>query len=200
MLLFPILCLFFLIPVPGIDQATVHLQVAATKMANLVCNLIGIKMKAVGTTLLAQDESFQFQVIGDCSGINSLMAITLMTAIFAHLTQDRVWKKLLLFAASAPVAIVGNVARLTSIMLVAKCFGQNAASAFHEVSAYVVSFPFAFGTLCLVNKLLNWGVRSVQASSGGAVTPTPRPATASVRPLTVAGGQAAATAAPNYDY
>ena len=209
-LLFPILCLFFLIPVPGIDQATVQLQVAATKMANLVCNVIGIKMKAVGTTLIAQDDSFQFQVIGDCSGINSLMAITLMTAIFAHLTQgelkeprpedaprlitvvlarfrkDRVWKRLLLFVASAalslwifyrqlinwkkvflfmasaPVAIVGNVARLTSIMLVAKCFGQNAASAFHEVSAYVVSFPFAFGALCLVNKLLNWGVRTVQ--------------------------------------
>ncbi len=196
-LLFPILCLFFLIPVPGIDQATVQLQVAATKMANLVCNLIGIKMKAVGTTLIAQDDSFQFQVIGDCSGINSLMAITLMTAIFAHLTQDRIWKKLLLFAASAPVAIVGNIARLTSIMLVAKCFGQNAASAFHEVSAYVVSFPFACGTLCLVNKLLNWGVSTVQ-SSGGAGAPAARAPAPPVRPLAVAGGQAAATS--HYDY
>ncbi len=104
-----------------------RLQVLATQAANLVCNLIGIKMQAVGTTLIAvEDESFQFQVIGDCSGINSLMAITLMTAVFAHLTQDRLWKKLAaVHAASAPVAIVGNVARLTSIMLVAKCFGQH---------------------------------------------------------------------------
>ena len=41
-------------------------------------------------------------------------------------------------------------------MIVAKCFGQGAANGFHEVSAYVVSFPFAFAALCVVNKLLNW--------------------------------------------
>ena len=155
-LFFPFLCIFFLIPVPGIDQATVQLQVLATRAANVVCNAIGIKMRAVGTTLIAVEDNFQFQVIGDCSGINSLMAITLMTAVFAHLTQNRLWKMLVLFASSAPVAIVGNIARLTSIMLVAKCFGQKSAEWFHEISAYVVSFPFAFGTLCLVNKLLNW--------------------------------------------
>ena len=156
-LLFPIACVFFLIPVPGIDQATVKLQVFATKAATLVCNLIGIKMQAVGTSMHAVDESFHFEVIGDCSGINSLMAITLMTAVFAHLTQDRLWKKLVLFAASIPVAIIGNVARLTSIMLVAKCFGQSVGGGWwHEVSAYVVSFPFAFGSLCLIHKALNW--------------------------------------------
>ena len=157
-LLFPIACVFFLIPMPGIDQATVKLQVLATQMpprSSATC--IGIKMQAVGTAMVARDESFQFQVIGDCSGINSLMAITLMTAVFAHLTQDRLWKQIVLFAASAPVAIIGNIARLTSIMIVAKCFGQGIAGGWwHEVSAYVVSFPFAFGSLCLIHKALNW--------------------------------------------
>ncbi len=156
-LLFPVVCIFFMIPVPDIDQATVRLQVLATAAARMACNLIGIKMVSIGTSLRAVDDSFQFQVIGDCSGINSLMAITLMTAVFAHLTQDRLWKKLLLFCASVPVAILGNFARLTAIMIMAKCFGQGMAGGwFHEVSAYVVSFPFAFGALCVVNKLLNW--------------------------------------------
>ena len=114
-------------------------------------------MVASGVTLRAVDESFQFQVIGDCSGINSLMAITLMTAVFAHLTQDRLWKKLALFTASIPVALIGNMARLVSIMVVAKCFGQQAAGGwFHEISAYIISFPLAFTALCVVNKLLNW--------------------------------------------
>ena len=156
-LLFPLVAIFFMIPVPDIDQATVKMQVMATAAARMACNLIGIKMISIGTSLRAVDDNFQFQVIGDCSGINSLMAITLMTAVFAHLTQDRLWKKLLLFAASAPVAIVGNFARLTAIMIMAKCFGQEVAGGwFHEASAYLVSFPFAFGSLCLVNKLLNW--------------------------------------------
>ena len=155
--LFPILCVFFMIPLPDINQATVKMQIMATESACLICNLIGIKMQAVGTSLHAVDESFHFEVIGDCSGINSLMAITLMTAVFAHLTQDRIWKKLVLFSASAPVALIGNMARLTAIMIVAKCFGQSVAGGwFHEISAYLISFPFAFGTLCVVNYLLNW--------------------------------------------
>ena len=159
-----------MIPVPGIDQTTVKMQVMATKAAALICNGIGIQMIASGVTLRAVDESFQFQVVGDCSGINSLMAITLMTAVFAHLTQDRLWKKLVLFASSAPVAIVGNFARLTSIMIVAKCFGQSVAGGwFHEVSAYLISFPFAFGALCVVNKLLNW--HAAPRTTGGAASP-----------------------------
>ena len=171
-LLFPIACVFFMIPVPGIDQTTVKLQVMATQAAAAICNLIGIPMVASGVTLRAVDQSFQFQVIGDCSGINSLMAITLMTAVFAHLTQDRLWKKIVLFASSVPVAIIGNFARLTSIMIVAKCFGQSVAGGwFHEISAYLISFPFAFGALCLVNKLLNW--RSSPRQSGGGASRQP---------------------------
>ena len=164
-LFFPILCVFFLIPVPGIDQATVRLQYMSTNAASIVCNAIGLKMVAVGTTLRAVDDSFQFQVIGDCSGINSLMAITLMTAVFAHLTQDRLWKMLVLFASSVPVALIGNVGRLTGIMLVAKCFGQAAGGWFDNIAAYLISFPFAFGMLCLVNKLLNWN--APPSSTGG---------------------------------
>ena len=191
-LLFPIACVFFLIPVPGIDQATVRLQVLATQLATHVCNLIGIPMQAVGTAMVARDESFQFQVIGDCSGINSLMAITLMTAVFAHLTQDRLWKKLVLFTASAPVAIIGNIARLTSIMIVAKCFGQGVAGGWwHEVSAYVVSFPFAFGSLCLIHKALNWRETFARPASG-AGQPR-RAAPASVAP-------APTGKVPSYDY
>ena len=190
-LLFPILCIFFMIPVPGIDQGTVKLQVLATKSACLICNAIGIKMQAVGTSLHAVDESFQFQVIGDCSGINSLMAITLMTAVFAHLTQDRLWKKLVLFSASVPVALVGNMARLTAIMIVAKCFGQEAAGGwFHEISAYIISFPFAFGALCVVNQLLNW--HTLPLPQSGPAAPVP------LRPVTAAGPVAGKTM--GYDY
>jgi exosortase len=158
-LLFPVAVLFFLIPLPGVDQATVRLQLLVTQAANVICNLIGIHLMAIGTTLRAVDQSFTFEIAGGCSGINSLMAITLMTAVFAHLTQDRLWKQIVLFAASVPVAIIGNIARLVAIMLVAKCFGQVVAGGwFHDISAYLVSFPFAFGALCLVHKVLNWGV------------------------------------------
>ena len=198
-LLFPLACVFFMIPVPGIDQTTVKMQVLATKAAAAVCTLIGIPMTASGVSLRAVDQSFQFQVIGDCSGINSLMAITLMTAVFAHLTQDKLWKKIVLFSASVPVALIGNLARLTSIMIVAKCFGQQVAGGwFHEVSAYLISFPFAFAALCVVNKLLNW--RTVHLfPRGGGGGGAARPRGAAVEPSPAFSGPLTAKPA-GYDY
>lgn len=164
LLLFPLACLFFMIPVPGVDQATVRLQLFAAKAAQHICSLIGLNLSAVGTSLTASDGGFSFEIAEGCSGINSLMAITLMTAVFAHLTQDRLWKKLVLFAGSIPVAIIGNIARLVSIMIVAKVFGQRVAGGwFHDSSAYLISFPFAFGSLCLLNKILNWSANRTPA-------------------------------------
>jgi hypothetical protein len=86
-----------------------------------------------------------------------------------------------LFAASVPVAIIGNIARLVSIMLVAKCFGQTVAGGwFHDISAYLVSFPFAFGALCLVHKALNWepGTRPSAPRAPRRDIPNPIPAKA----------------------
>jgi exosortase len=195
-LLFPIACLFFLLPLPGIDQATNRLQLFVAQAAKVICGGLGIHLTAVGTTLRATDESFNFEIAGGCSGINSLMAITLMTAIFAHLTQNRLWKQLLLFAASAPVAVVGNVARIVIIMVVAKCFGQNVAGGwFHDISPYLVSFPFAFGALCLLHKLINW-----RLPGGNGLPPSP-PSLSPADPFAPAASRPALSAkAHSYDY
>ncbi len=189
-LAFPCACLFFLIPLPGIDQATVRLQLLVTQAANLICNLIGIHLMAIGTTLRAVDQSFNFEIAGGCSGINSLMAITLISAVFAHLSENRLWKQIILFAASVPVAIIGNIARLVAIMIVAKCFGQQVAGGwFHDISSYVVSFPFAFGALCLVHMALNW-----TPGAASSAPPSPRPRRA-ITPDPGGGPEA-----PSYDY
>ena len=156
-LLFPCAFLFFMIPLPGVDQATVGLQLLATKMAGATCTLLGLHMIADGTTLRAANQSFQFEIADGCSGINSFMAITMLTAVFVHLTQDRLWKKVVLFAASGVFAVIGNIARLTAIMFVAKFFGQQfAGGPFHDYSAFIVSFPFAFASMWLASKVVNW--------------------------------------------
>lgn len=200
-LLFPCAFLFFMIPLPGVEQATVGLQLLATKLAGATCNLIGLRMVADGTTLRAANDAFHFEIADGCSGINSFMAITMLTAVFVHMTQDRFWKKVVLFAASGVFAIVGNVARLTSIMIVARFFGQDfAGKQFHDVSAYIISFPFAFASMWLASKVVNWKPTAEQKERWT------RPAAPASSP---AGGTAAAglataatpaTARPTYDY
>ncbi len=174
-LFFPVMFLLFAVPLNFLQQATVNnLQRLSTWGASEACNFVGIKIAAVGTSMRAVDESFQFEIAEGCSGINSLMAITMLTAVFVHLTQDRLWKKLVLFALSGVFAVIGNVARITAIMMVAKFIGQKfAGGTFHDISAYVISFPFAFLSMWGASKLVNLKPASVRARLSDELKPAP---------------------------
>jgi exosortase len=154
-LLFPIAFLFFMVPLNFLTQATARLQFLETGVASAICNFIGIAMTTVGTTVTAADGTFHFEVDEGCSGIRSLMAIAMLSAIYGHLTQDRLWKKLVLFAAALLFAIIGNAGRLVSIFVVARLFGADLAGGpYHIISGYL-SFPFAIAAMLLFSKLLN---------------------------------------------
>ncbi len=155
-LFFPSMFLLFAVPLNFVEQASFRLQFVVTALASALCNFIGIRIVPFGTTMRSADDAFQFEIAGGCSGINSLMAITMLTAIFVHFTQDRLWKKLVLFSSSVVFAIIGNVMRITVIMAVAKFYDAKfAGGKFHDISAYVVSFPFAFISMFYASKLVN---------------------------------------------
>lgn len=154
-LLFPIAFLLFMVPLNFLTQATAKLQLIETGVASMICNFIGIHVNAVGTVVQGADNAFHFEVDEGCSGIRSLMAIAMLSAIYGHFTQDRLWKKLLIFAAAILFAIIGNAGRLVSIFAVARFFGQDLAGGpYHIISGYL-SFPFAIAAMVLFGKLLN---------------------------------------------
>lgn len=154
-LLFPIFFLLFAVPLNFIAHATAKLQFLETGAASAICNFIGIHVESIGTVVVASDNAFKFEVDEGCSGIRSLMAIMMLAAIYGHLTQDRLWKQLAIFAAAVSFAIVGNAGRLVSIFIVARLFGQDLAGGpYHTISGYL-SFPFAIGAMLLFAKLLN---------------------------------------------
>jgi exosortase len=154
-LLFPIAFLLFMVPLNFLTQATARLQFLETGAASAICNFFGLGVYTVGTSVHASNGAFQFEVDEGCSGIRSLMAIAMLSAIYGHLTQDRLWKKLTLFAAALVFAIIGNAGRLVSIFVVARLFGQDiAGGTYHNVSGFL-SFPFAIGAMLLFSKLLN---------------------------------------------
>lgn len=154
-LLFPIAFMLFAVPLNFLTQATAKLQLIETGIASGVCNFIGIHVNNIGTVVQAADNAFKFEVDEGCSGIRSLMAIAMISAVWAHFTQDRLWKKVTLFAGSLLFAIVGNAGRLVSIFAIGRFFGQDLASGpYHLISGYL-SFPFAIAAMVLFGKLLN---------------------------------------------
>lgn len=154
-LLFPITFLLFMVPLNFLTQSTFKLQFIETGIASAVCNLIGIHVNTIGTLVNSNDNAFHFQVDEGCSGIRSLMAIAMFSAIYGHLTQDKLWKKLAIFAAALLFAVVGNAGRLISVFIVGRFFGQDLAGGPYHAVAGFISFACAFVAMVLFGKLLN---------------------------------------------
>jgi exosortase len=168
--LFPCVFLIFLIPFGAIEQATFRLQFIITSAIGLLSKLVRLQIDAVGTTLTATNGQFNFQIAEGCSGVRSLTAMTMLTAIYVHFTQDKVWKKVLTLAFSILFAIVGNIGRLFTVVLVAKFIDPKlAAGIYHDYSGYVF-FPVALLAMLAFAKLINanWRpqLRSRQFSRG----------------------------------
>jgi exosortase len=163
--LFPCAFLIFMIPVGAIEQGTFRLQFIITGVVGFLSNIVGIKIDALGTTLTAADNSFNFQIAEGCSGIRSLTAITMVTAIYVHLTQDRLWKKAFILAFSVVFAIIGNIGRVFTIILVAKFINPDlAAGIYHEASGFI-SFPIALAAMYAFSRLLNVDLKHVASVS-----------------------------------
>lgn len=169
-LLFPIAFLLFMVPLNFLTQATVPLQFFETRAATAICNLLGIHLNSAGAIMTAADNSFQFSVDEGCSGIRSLMAIAMISAIYGHLTQNRLWKKMSIFCAAFVFAIIGNAGRLVSVVIVARFFGQDLAGGpYHAIAGYL-SFPFAIAAMVLFGMLLN--IQPSQVKRAAAVKET----------------------------
>ena len=159
----PCALLLFMIPWAAAEQATSRLQFIITGVVGALANISGISTQAIGTTLRAGDGSFNFEIADGCSGVHSITAITLLTAVFVHLTQSGFWKKALIFASSAAFAVLGNIARIFSILIVAKFLGSQAATTWHEYAGFI-SFPMALGGMLAFSALLNFNFKQLSST------------------------------------
>ena len=161
-LLFPCSFLVFCVPLGFLDELTFPLRMVATTCATALLNGLGIAAEQSGSAIYSMaGGGFEFDVADPCSGLRSLMAMTALTAVYAYLTQPTLLKKWVLFACSVPLAIVGNIARITTVGLVAEAFGQKLATGiYHDYSGYIV-FSFAIILMVAVGSLINVNPREV---------------------------------------
>jgi len=168
--LFPCAFLIFLIPFGAMEQATFRLQFVITSAIGFLSKLVGLHIDAVGTTINASDGKFNFMIAEGCSGIRSLTAMAMLTAIYVHVTQDRLWKKIAIFAFSIVFAIAGNIGRLFGVVLVAKFVDPKVAlGIYHDYSGWIF-FPVALLAMLAFSKVLNLPAFKSSHSSSEAPT------------------------------
>ncbi len=147
-LFFPVAYLSFAIPLPVefLDRAGYILQEISARYPAVLLQVFGIPITRVGAEVYLADAAF---VVGlPCSGMNSLIALLALAALFVYLLECPWYKKAALLCAAVPVAIFANITRVTALLLIANAYGAGTASGFYHTLFSPLLFIIAF--ICLV--------------------------------------------------
>ena len=156
-LTFPLLYLWLVMPMPGLQQATVHLQLLSTEMAHWGAGLFGVETIMEGTTLHATNSDWDtFNIAGGCSGIRSLLALLMISIAWGYLADKlALWKRVLLALSAIPLAIIGNGFRVASILVCAEHINPAfAGKAWHDWSGLLLFFPATLFGLTVLHSIL----------------------------------------------
>jgi exosortase len=153
-LIFPLTFLIFMIPLPSVIIIAVSfkMKVLAAQTASWTVNLIGIPTTRDGSTIYLPES---FLLVGDpCSGLRSLISLLALGTVFTQFISGGLIRKITLFLSSIPIALISNVLRIISLLLVTHIYGERAALGFfHDLSGILV-FIFAFIGLIIIMRFL----------------------------------------------
>ncbi len=159
-LAFPIGYLAFMVPLPFIERSTLPLALFTGVCSGALVTFLGLDVTIVGNAVTMPNADL---VIGaQCSGVNSLITLLALTTLLAYLIDGPMWARLLLVLLSVPLALLGNILRVASLLFVARQWGADAAFTFyHDYSGFI----FFIGVLLLIYPLTRLlGLRSLRAN------------------------------------
>ncbi len=157
---FPCVFLLFMTPLGGVVQSTVPLQLLTAKAIQALSTLCGIPILVDGSNITSVNGRFPpMEVAGGCSGIRSLMAMSTLAALYAYFTMRGPVRGVILFGSSLLFAVLGNFARVFSVVVVAGFMDPKIATGLYHDYSGLVFFPVAVAAMAGFGALLNreWG-------------------------------------------
>ncbi len=156
-LLFPICFLIFMIPFPFLDSIGNWLQFLSAYWSAAVIGAVGIPVVITGAQIHLEESAF---IIGiPCSGINTLISLLALATIFAYFLKGNLRKKAALVTIAVPVAILANLFRIVSTLLIANHYGTEVAIKYFHGYSSILLFLVAFLCLVLFSRLLGLSFR-----------------------------------------
>lgn len=153
-LLFPILFLLLMIPIPYIDGLTQPLKLFASMVSAGFIKFIGIPVIRDGNLIYLKN--FTFEVATSCSGLKSIVLVTTIGIFYAYIMQKSLLKRLLISFLSIFIAMVANISRIVITGLVSYYFGEKIAFKLtHDFSGIIV-FIIAGAMLVITGEIINW--------------------------------------------
>jgi exosortase len=140
-LLFPVLYLFFAIPLPmnWVHATAFRLKIIAVDFSTGLAGVLGTEAREVGSKIVFNGGD-HLMVGTPCSGLRSLIALTAMGVLYVvEFTKMNLKGRLILLLLIVPIAMASNILRITLLCMVAGHFGSDAASGWiHDLSGYLI--------------------------------------------------------------
>jgi len=153
-LLFPLFFLTFMVPIPmaAITTISFRLKLFAAEFSTDLLNELRVPAIREGSIIKMRTA---YVVVDDvCSGLRSLISLAALGSIFAFWMKAALWKKVLLFLSTIPIAVITNVFRVLFLALVSEIYGSQYIAGFlHDLSGFMV-FVLAFILLHAMGKIL----------------------------------------------
>ena len=144
-LAFPIGFLVLMVPLPQIDRVTLPLAMFTGVCSGTLVQFLGLDVTIVGNAVTLPNANLE--IGAQCSGVNSLIALTSLMVLTAYLLDGPVWSRVALVVLAIPLAILGNILRVATLLFVARAWGAEAAFIFyHDYSG----IAFFIGVLLLM--------------------------------------------------
>jgi exosortase D (VPLPA-CTERM-specific) len=151
---FPLAFLFLMLPLPGFiyRNLTFPLQLVSSKWSVQLLQLAGVSAYREGNVI---DLGFMtLQVVEACNGLRFILPLLTLGVLFAYFGRKALWKRLLLVAATVPIAMLANVLRISGTGILAAHWSPEAAEGFfHSFSGWLL-FMVCFLLFALFNLVL----------------------------------------------
>jgi exosortase len=153
--IFPIFLLLFCIPMGSMTEPlTFQLRMLVTKVSvGIGHDILGIQVFRDGSQILGEHGRALYDVAPACSGMRSLIAMCALSVIYAFLNFDAAWRRAVLIASALPLAVLANVMRITTVIIVGDLFGQEKGVMIEQKFGFV-TFAIAIGGMMAIGWLL----------------------------------------------
>ena len=157
---FPLFYLAFLIPPPGwlMDGITAPLKLFVSYVTTAGLQLVGVPVYREGVTLMIG--SYQLLVEDACSGMNSMTGLVAISLFYIYLLRNASWRySLFLVFLVIPIAVIANIIRVATLVLLTHFFGDAVAQGFLHMAAGLLLFTSALLLVFLVDNLMSYVLR-----------------------------------------
>jgi exosortase len=129
-LAFPLGYLLLMIPLPAWDRITLPLALFTGVCSGGLVQWLGLDVTIAGNAITLPNANLE--IGAQCSGVNSLIALTSLLVLVAYLWDGPLWSRLALVALGLPLAVLGNILRVATLLFVARAWGAEAAFIYYH--------------------------------------------------------------------